>query len=76
MSGAGLDGGVFFGRDETTGREADLPRLLSLLDACGVERALAAAYRAIWFDDRDAFREVDRDRPPTIPRAEGNISER
>lgn len=53
MSVAGIDGGVFFGRDETTGREADLPRLLALLDACGVERALAAAHRAIWFDDRE-----------------------
>ena len=53
MTGAGLDGGVFFGRDETTGREAQLPRLLSMLDACGVQRALAAAYRAIWFDDRE-----------------------
>ncbi|MBL8700134.1 MAG: amidohydrolase family protein [Alphaproteobacteria bacterium] len=53
MSRSGLDGGVFFGRDETTGREADATRLLSLLDACGVERALAAAYRAIWFDDRE-----------------------
>ncbi len=53
MSNAGLDGGVFFGRDETTGREANLPRLLALLDACGVRRALAAAHRAIWFDDRE-----------------------
>ncbi len=53
MNRAGLDGGVFFGRDETTGREADLPRLLAMLDACGVERALATAYRAIWFDDRE-----------------------
>jgi predicted TIM-barrel fold metal-dependent hydrolase len=48
-----IDGGVFVGRDETTGRELPTERLLAMLDACGVERAIAAAHRAIWFDDRE-----------------------
>jgi uncharacterized protein len=47
---AGIDGGGFLGRDETTGRSWPTERLIAALDRLGVERLLAASYRAIWFD--------------------------
>lgn len=46
----GIDGGVFLGRDEATGRSATPERIISTLNRLGVEQALAASYRAIWFD--------------------------
>jgi predicted TIM-barrel fold metal-dependent hydrolase len=59
MSGPGaIDGGVFVGRDETTGIGADAREVLATLDAFGVERALALAPRAIWFDDEEGNRDL------------------
>ena len=46
----GIDGGAFLGRDETTGRNITAECLLATLDRLGIERALTASYRAIWFD--------------------------
>jgi predicted TIM-barrel fold metal-dependent hydrolase len=53
-----IDGGVFIGRDETTGIGADAPPILATLDSLGVDRALALAPRAIWFDDEEGNRDL------------------
>lgn len=53
-----IDGGIFVGRDETTGSGADVPTLLARLDRLGVERALALSPRAIWFDEREGNTEL------------------
>jgi hypothetical protein len=48
--GVGIDGGVFLGRDETTGRGLPTERIVGVLDRLDIAQAVAASYRAIWFD--------------------------
>ena len=47
---AGIDGGVFIGRDERTGRGASTEAVLGSLDRLGLAQALVISHRAIWFD--------------------------
>jgi predicted TIM-barrel fold metal-dependent hydrolase len=49
----GIDGGIFVGRDEATGRAAALDVQLQRLADMGADRALAIASRAIRFDWRE-----------------------
>lgn len=55
---AGIDGGGFLGRDETTGQSWPDERILQALDRLGVERILIASYRSIWFDAEEGNRET------------------
>jgi predicted TIM-barrel fold metal-dependent hydrolase len=47
---AGIDGGVFLGCDETSGRGWPLERIVSTLDRLDVAQALAVSWRAVWFN--------------------------
>lgn len=49
----GIDGGIFIGRDETTGHEISVERQLEILSWMGADRTIAAAFRSIWFDYRE-----------------------
>lgn len=46
----GIDGGIFLGRDETTGRAWSQEKIVATLDRLDVGRALAVSWRAVWFD--------------------------
>jgi hypothetical protein len=46
----GIDGGVFLGRDQTTGRGWPLEKIMATLGRLDIGRALAVSWRAIWFD--------------------------
>lgn len=46
----GIDGGIFLGRDETTGRVWPQGKIVATLDRLDVGRALAVSWRAVWFN--------------------------
>ncbi len=72
----GIDGGIFIGRDETTGIEISVERQLQILGRMGADRALAAAFRSVWFDYREGNAEIIRlakQNPKIIPLAVINL---
>jgi predicted TIM-barrel fold metal-dependent hydrolase len=54
----GIDGGIFVGRDEATGRDVDHVSQMSFLASMGAGRALAIAMRAVRYDWRDGNRRL------------------
>lgn len=73
----GIDGGIFIGRDETTGTEISLDRQLEILSAMGADRAIATAFRSVWFDYREGNAQVLRlaqSNPKVIPAAVINLA--
>lgn len=49
----GIDGGIFLGRDETTGRAWSQEKIVATLDRLDVGRALAVSWRAVWYDSAE-----------------------
>ena len=49
----GIDGGIFLGRDETTGRAWSQEKIVATLDRLDVGRSLAVSWRAVWYDSAE-----------------------
>lgn len=48
-----IDGGVFIDRDPTSGIGGDVDDAIARLDRFGADRALAASFKAVYFDSRE-----------------------
>jgi hypothetical protein len=48
-----IDGGIFIDRDPTSGRGGEAADAIARLDRFGIDHALAASFKAVYFDERE-----------------------